>query len=127
MKLCADHARERALERYGVNLTDQDIADLLADVRSGKALTASIGEDGRTCIGRLRGKPVVFVMAADRDFIVTFQPPDYFVKGSKLAHKKRQHQIIKQKPKASKFARNPEYSRALAKRAVRAAARERDT
>ncbi len=45
-----DHARQRAAERFGLRLTDADIATIRADIAAGRALLTRRAEKGRGAI-----------------------------------------------------------------------------
>lgn len=71
------HAQERLFERYGIELSREDMAGFLEAVASGEALRVMIKEDGR-CIFRWTHKGIVFVFVTSRSgrTLITFLPPN---------------------------------------------------
>lgn len=83
-----EHARERARERYGLDLTDDDAAEIVRATKDGRAqMMARYGSGGRVFIWTFRGRLLIAAMAPDEDVIRSFLPSDYFLKNSRHTHK----------------------------------------
>ena len=97
MKGCTPHARDRAFERYGLPLSNQDLRDILTACQTGKALCGKSSPTMNAYMMKYGGKTIVPVLNAAKTFIITFLPADFFVAGSE----RRRLKIIgkvKQKP-----------------------------
>lgn len=100
MKQATEHAIARAQERYSLTLAEGDIAQILADCRSGKATCWKVTDNGNKVHICVVQRKIMVVMVDPRaDFIITFLPRDYFNAGAALAHKQKAG--AKQRAKAS--------------------------
>ena len=79
-----NHARDRAKDRYGIDLTDAELLDIYQQCATGKALLAKKGNGSNTYIAHCRGKTVVPLLNEDNKLIITFLPSDYFVCGQQM-------------------------------------------
>ena len=70
------HAKMRALERYGLHLTDDDGAEILAACRDGRAQRMQVSPLGTTFLWTYRDVLVLPVLRGN--ILVTFQPQNYF-------------------------------------------------
>jgi len=75
------HARERALERYQLLLSDQDMRGILTACQTGKALCGRSTPSMHAYLMQWRGKTIVPILNFAKTFIITFFPQDYFVAG----------------------------------------------
>ena len=106
------HAKIRAEERYGLDLSHEDFEAILAEIQSGRSPCMRMVEKvGRVHIVRFHGDILIVALALDKDVITTMLPPDYFCKGSTLKRAQGAN-IAKQKHKKTASALNPEYRRA---------------
>lgn len=112
------HARQRALERYSLALSDADFEAIWDEIKSGRAPCMRLVEEvGGIHVVRFHGDILITAVKTidDREVITTFMPPDYFCRGTTLK-RAQQKNITKQKHKKTASAMNPVYSRARMKR-----------
>lgn len=112
------HAISRAKERYGLELTMDDIAAITRACVDGEALLVRDTDHGRIFAFRFAGQTIFPTLALD-NALVTFQPRGYLKAGSCLSR-------IRGKTTPG-IGRNPsreEYNRASWKREVSRAIRE---
>ena len=105
------HARDRAFERYGVDLTDAEMGEIFHACATGKALCGRSNSVGHIFMYRVRGNVLVIpALSLDKTFIATFMPLDYFCSGNTLNHCKRKG-TAKQRQRHSKTADGMNYKR----------------
>jgi hypothetical protein len=69
------HAIERAWERYGLELTESDFEDVVAEIKRGHSLLQGTVDRGlERRIVKIKGKMVPVVFAPDVGYIVTVMP-----------------------------------------------------
>ena len=103
------HARVRAKERYDLDLSPNDMGQILRNCLAGRYLLGRNTAGGLIYLGHFNGKTIVPVINQEKTCIITFMEPDYFVSGQTRKH----HQAIgaaKQKCEAPQFAHR-EYRR----------------
>lgn len=109
MTFFTPHARERAKERYGLELTIPDLSFIAHACNLAKAALLRVQTNGAKvyCV-EVRGVKTFPVISHDR-VIVTFQPPDFLV--ASVARKHRR-ETIKKWPRSPRFGRSPAYEAA---------------
>ena len=106
------HARDRARERYGVDLSDDDIIEIWTLCTTGKAMLARVSESARIYCLRFRDMVIVPLLTPDEARIVTFLPPEFFNKGNNLKYQTGIGRIKpKQKAAAPRGGCNADYRR----------------
>lgn len=113
MSAMTDHARQRAQERYGLDLTDADAREIVQACRGGTAVRLAGDDDAATFIVRFRDIPIIAALNIHRWFIITFFPADYFAKTRRGRHLRN-----KQSPATAKSVDGRIYNRAKAKSVV---------
>lgn len=84
------HARKRALERYGLSLSIQDLSGIMKQCERGDTLRQSEGHGTVIYIVYHNGvRMLPMVTVGDPPMLVTFLPPDAMQAGSKRRHLKR--------------------------------------
>lgn len=83
--MITNHAKERALQRYGFVPTDEEIQEILDRAHKGNLPVVSRGQKGVAYAITLRGKTMVPVIVEGR-FIVTFKPPSGATMKGKRKH-----------------------------------------
>lgn len=84
IKFFSLHARDRAFERYGLELSAHQMWDILSACKDGRAQMMQRHPDGGDVfIWRINGTMIFPVVTPARDFIITFQPRDYFASGTR--------------------------------------------
>lgn len=106
-----DHARERAVERYGFEPTRDEVAKILSDCATGIAPCFRKDERGRIHICKVRSKIMVVCLAISEPLIITVLDRSYFNSGARLKHHTKAYGL-KQRVSAHKHAMLPEYKRA---------------
>lgn len=81
-KFFSVHARERAMERYGIDLSVLDFAVMLRECQEGKALQQRSNGDSRTFLVWHRSTRFVMVTDAACQFLITFNPPEACLAGA---------------------------------------------
>lgn len=104
------HALERAMERYGFTPDQSEVAQILADCKTGIAPCLRKNDMGRVHVCKVRGKLMVVSLALDAPLIVTVLDRSYFNAGSRLQHHQRTYQA-KQRSGTSSVAEKTEYRR----------------
>ena len=77
------HARDRAKEHYGLDLTVEDMSAIIKDCVKGRAFLGLSCPEGHTYIALFNGKRIIPHLSPDKAMIVTFMPSGYFTAGSK--------------------------------------------
>lgn len=79
------HARARALERYGLDLSAADMSGIVAACNDGEAPVLRRNENGTTHAWKIGKQPVYPVV--HKGVIVTFMPPDFFLASTSREHR----------------------------------------
>lgn len=88
-----DHARIRAKERYGLDLTDADLCEIVDACLGGKAVIQRAKAGCTVYIFDRAGTRMVPLIDPERRLLITFLPDDAVTAGSRLRHQRRQGNI----------------------------------
>jgi hypothetical protein len=105
-----EHARDRARERYGLELSDADLQGIWRTCVNRTALLAKADDKTHIFIVQFKGTSVVPVLPANDERIITFLPSDFFARGQRMQYYKGLG-VAKQKCRHAKFAGGPTYRR----------------
>jgi len=86
-KFYSVHARERARERYGIDLSSTQMKDIFRACRDGRASKMATLEGLDVFIWRFHGVLIYPALTSDHSMIVSFFPREFFLAGN---HRKRQ-------------------------------------
>lgn len=107
----SDHARDRALERYGLALTDAELEDIYRQCQSGRSLIGRRTHHGAIYLIRWKDGQLIFpVITGSGATLVTFMAKDYFQAGQNRQHYQKLG-MAKQKSATARSARQEGYKR----------------
>lgn len=92
------HARKRAAERYGLDLSIPELSAILTACVKGGAILVQDTGNAPTYTMEMRGVRIFPRLSPDKLRIITFMPKDFLKAGTRLDHMKRTGRA-KQKPK----------------------------
>lgn len=78
------HAKDRALERYGLHLTDRDLEDIYKACIEGRALCGKTDDRGHIYLMNFRGVQIRPLLSLRKTVIITFMPSEMFQAGRNL-------------------------------------------
>lgn len=96
-----NHARDRALDRYGLDLTDQDLEAIYWTCVGGTALCGKTDDRGHIYMMRFRDIQICPVLSRMKSCIVTFMPSEFFASGRNLGYFQKKG-MAKQRPATAK-------------------------